>query len=334
MAFQDVMQNLQLVDIFYPPGSYYETSDPDFDPNVRWGGIWEKEVVVNDQVVEEGIDGIWHYRKWSSGIAECWGIRDTTTAAFVDWSNLARGYVSATSFPTGLFSTTPTITMKSQSTSNAIMVEGNAHGSYGGGLPSKTSTGGMTLYSGDKSAYINNSFQITVRYYAIGLWKTYTAPTIVYVWHRMSSYLDVDLTQHGSWIDSGTEVDGHKVYKSESSYHVQNAWDTAKIIFKGFRKFQIAIRSYAEGSYDYVLVSTLNNDYLATQANTSAMRNAYNNAEYTKAYTRSKQSATNYEIVTFDNLNKNQEYYFYVIYQKDSSTDSNDDRGYFYIITE
>lgn len=44
MAFQDVMQNLQLVDIFYPPGSYYETSDSDFDPNIRWGGIWELEM--------------------------------------------------------------------------------------------------------------------------------------------------------------------------------------------------------------------------------------------------------------------------------------------------
>lgn len=43
MAEQKIMQNVMLLDIFYPPGSYYETSDPDFDPNVRWGGIWELE---------------------------------------------------------------------------------------------------------------------------------------------------------------------------------------------------------------------------------------------------------------------------------------------------
>ena len=28
-----------LLDLFYPIGSYYETSDPDFDPNVEWGEI-------------------------------------------------------------------------------------------------------------------------------------------------------------------------------------------------------------------------------------------------------------------------------------------------------
>ena len=31
--------------------------------------------VAVDLVVEEGISGIWTYRKWSSGIAECWGMR-------------------------------------------------------------------------------------------------------------------------------------------------------------------------------------------------------------------------------------------------------------------
>lgn len=29
-----------LVDLFYPVGSYYETSDTAFDPNVTWGGEW------------------------------------------------------------------------------------------------------------------------------------------------------------------------------------------------------------------------------------------------------------------------------------------------------
>lgn len=31
------------IDFFYPVGSYYETSDPNFDPNVSWGGTWELE---------------------------------------------------------------------------------------------------------------------------------------------------------------------------------------------------------------------------------------------------------------------------------------------------
>lgn len=32
-----------LIDLFYPVGSYYDTSDTSFDPNVTWGGIWELE---------------------------------------------------------------------------------------------------------------------------------------------------------------------------------------------------------------------------------------------------------------------------------------------------
>ena len=32
-----------LLDLFYPVGSYYETSDKDFNPNVTWGGTWVLE---------------------------------------------------------------------------------------------------------------------------------------------------------------------------------------------------------------------------------------------------------------------------------------------------
>ena len=32
-----------MLPIFYPVGSYYETSDTTFDPNVEWGGVWELE---------------------------------------------------------------------------------------------------------------------------------------------------------------------------------------------------------------------------------------------------------------------------------------------------
>lgn len=32
-----------LLDVFYPVGSYYETSDSTFDPNVSWGGTWVED---------------------------------------------------------------------------------------------------------------------------------------------------------------------------------------------------------------------------------------------------------------------------------------------------
>lgn len=34
-----------------------------------------KGVVVQDFIVEQGTNGIWTYRKWDSGIAECWGVQ-------------------------------------------------------------------------------------------------------------------------------------------------------------------------------------------------------------------------------------------------------------------
>lgn len=33
----------ELLDVFYPIGSYYESSDPNFNPNSSWGGIWVED---------------------------------------------------------------------------------------------------------------------------------------------------------------------------------------------------------------------------------------------------------------------------------------------------
>ena len=39
-----------------------------------------------DYVVEQGTDGIWTYRKWNSGIAECWGVYKTTSETLFELS--------------------------------------------------------------------------------------------------------------------------------------------------------------------------------------------------------------------------------------------------------
>lgn len=33
----------EMLDLFYPVGSYYETSDTNFDPNTAWGGTWQED---------------------------------------------------------------------------------------------------------------------------------------------------------------------------------------------------------------------------------------------------------------------------------------------------
>lgn len=44
---QTLYYNLQnsvngLIDLVYPVGSYYETSNSNFNPNESWGGTWNK----------------------------------------------------------------------------------------------------------------------------------------------------------------------------------------------------------------------------------------------------------------------------------------------------
>ena len=38
-----------LLNMFYPVGSYYETSDSTFDPNVRWGGTWVQDTQIYEK---------------------------------------------------------------------------------------------------------------------------------------------------------------------------------------------------------------------------------------------------------------------------------------------
>lgn len=45
------------------------------------GALTVGGAVVNDFVVEEGTNGIWSYRKWSNGDAECWGMFIKSVAA-------------------------------------------------------------------------------------------------------------------------------------------------------------------------------------------------------------------------------------------------------------
>lgn len=64
------------------------------------GLVWRDWSLIYgvDAVVEQGTSGIWTYRKWSNGIAECWG----TVGGSVTFSasgSMYRGALSNTGFP-------------------------------------------------------------------------------------------------------------------------------------------------------------------------------------------------------------------------------------------
>lgn len=76
------------------------------DELIRVGGAGTSPVA--DYVVAQGTSGIWTYRKWNSGISECWNTSTlTTTGTF--WADImgGHGFYVSYNFPSGLFISSP-----------------------------------------------------------------------------------------------------------------------------------------------------------------------------------------------------------------------------------
>ena len=140
--------------------------------------------------------------------------------------------------------------------------------------------------------------------------------TLYAQWEAKSFSVDLNNDQ---WVDSGTTVDGNTVYKSDSgSYHVANGKSVATITVTGYTTFTVYIRSYAESTWDYTE---------AFEADVTAVRDRSN--PKSKYSTKGNQSNTTYTACTY-NLDGGT-HTIQILYSKDGSGDSNDDRGYFYI---
>lgn len=73
---------------------------------VRIGSIGGNNSLNEDHVIEQGTSDIWTYRKWASGIAECWGAQSVPSATYSangGYKNVSAG------FPSGLFITPPIV---------------------------------------------------------------------------------------------------------------------------------------------------------------------------------------------------------------------------------
>lgn len=121
-----------------------------------------------DYIVEQGTTGIWTYRKWNSGIAECWG-KQTVSTVFV--SNIGGVspplYYSKTPFPSIEYP----FEFVEQPNIAAVLSNGVA-----GWLYYKQSSSQPTKSIGEYGCFrwsglSDNSVEMSINYQIIGKWK-------------------------------------------------------------------------------------------------------------------------------------------------------------------
>ena len=113
------------------------------------------------------------------------------------------------------------------------------------------------------------------------------------------------------------------VYRSSSSYNVNNGVSIMYITIKDCSSFKMYIRSYAESNYDYVMVSQLDKTITGSTS--------YSDTTLVKAHTRGNQQSgtalSSYTLVEYTGITSG-EHTITVVYRKDSSVNNGDDRGY------
>ena len=111
-----------------------------------------------------------------------------------------------------------------------------------------------------------------------------------------------------------TTYDG--TYMSYSNFNVNSGESKMRIDFVGYSEFVVYIRSYAESSYDYTIAGKL--DQTATTS-------AYQDRTYGSQ--TSGTDISSYKKVIYSNLDGGQ-HFVEILFRKDGSVNSNQDRGY------
>ena len=70
--------------------------------NVRVNALSIADSPVADHIIEQGINGIWTYRKWANGVAECWGQPSKSVASSGTFLG-AYAFSTHFSLPSGIF---------------------------------------------------------------------------------------------------------------------------------------------------------------------------------------------------------------------------------------
>lgn len=143
----------------------FDWSGEDFNFNVPVSApALALDGVQLDYIVEQGTRSSWLYRKWASGVMECWRRLQVTTNVSTAWGNLySSGALSASNltYPYA-FTETPylTATLMPFGSGGILMAPGNSYGST-------TQTGTFEIARGSSGT----SLQFLIAYHAVGKWK-------------------------------------------------------------------------------------------------------------------------------------------------------------------
>ena len=136
-------------------------------------------------------------------------------------------------------------------------------------------------------------------------------------YYTAQSQPSIRVNLNSSWTSATSPNSSFKAYRSYSNLGQSNSKATMSFEIKGYSSFTFYIDSYAESTYDYVMVGNLNQ-----------MPTETSNYANTSGWQKASTSFSNYKTVTFNNLGRTTTYRIYVVYMKDGSNNNNDDRGY------
>lgn len=96
----------------------YNVTSASVSMNLQVDILWAKvdgasASFQTDYIVEQGTSGIWTYRKWNSGVAECWGIYESAITGSTSWGSVYYTTIKTVSFPTSLFVERPSCSITS-----------------------------------------------------------------------------------------------------------------------------------------------------------------------------------------------------------------------------
>ena len=123
---------------------------------IKYDRVAPPQAEIADCVIEQGTSGDWTYRKWNSGVSECWRTyKETTATEFSLTGSIYYRALPSMTFPTGLFNEAPTV------------LASGYHGNIGGCVASATASSATVI----AWSAVSTARAVSCYIYAIGTWK-------------------------------------------------------------------------------------------------------------------------------------------------------------------